>query len=238
MDNYKIIYAEDNLYIIEEETVRAFLLLGSSKALLIDTGSNITDMKSIVESITDLPVMVVNTHADGDHTNCNQQFDCIHMSPSEYAFYHNNVMRNDHLKPLWDGDVIDLGDRELIAVMNPGHTSGCMTFVDLKGRRIIGGDSIQNGRIFLFGPFRDLLAYVHTMRRMEQFIDKVDYVYPSHAQCPVKSDIIPKLAAGVQAIIDRKITEYVEDEFMGTPIRVFDIGVAKILYEAHKEFFE
>ncbi|MBQ9156855.1 MAG: MBL fold metallo-hydrolase [Eubacterium sp.] len=238
MDRYKVIPADDNLFMIEEDMVRSFLLVGSKKALLIDTGCMLSDIKSIIESITDLPVILANTHADRDHISCNHQFEAIYIHPSEYASYHNNVKRNDHLIPLWEGDSFDLGDRKVIALFNPGHSQGCMTFFDEKGRRLIGGDSIQSGRVFMFGPHRDLLAYLHTMRRMESYMDRIDVIFPSHAECPVKADIIPKLADGVEAIIDGKISEYREEELMGIPIRVYDIGVAQILFDGHRGFFE
>ena len=237
MNNYTVKEEKDNLWIIEEENVRSFLIVGTEQALLIDSGCGIDDIKGIVEGITKLPVTLVNTHVDMDHTNCNWQFSRIFMHPSEYFLYHRNMGRNDRIEPLWDGTVFSLGDREIVAVMNPGHTSGSVTFLDTKGRRIVGGDSIQNGRIFLFGETRDLLAFAHSMRRMENFLDKVDKVYPSHADCPVDAGIIPKLAEGVERMLRGEV-KGTPSSYEGTPIREFDIGPAVILYEAEKQFFE
>ena len=65
--------------------------------------------------------------------------------------------RNPNLHPIWDGDIFDLGGVKLEAVMNPGHTSGCCTFLDRANRRLIGGDSIQRGgMLYMFGADRDL----------------------------------------------------------------------------------
>ncbi len=74
---------------IEDGGVRFFLLEGSEKALLIDTGMNTPDAKKIAESLTDLPLILINTHADRDHISGNPSFDTFYMSPAEvenYAF--------------------------------------------------------------------------------------------------------------------------------------------------------
>lgn len=237
MQQYQLIEAGAGFWIIEEPMVRSFLVIGSKQALLIDSGCMLTDIKGIIRKLTDLPVMLVNTHADPDHISCNQQFDHIYMHPAEYAKYHNFVKRNDPIRPLWDGEIISLGEREFQVILNPGHTSGCVTFLDKKNRVLIGGDSIQNGDIFLFGEERDLLAYLHSLNRIQTLSDQIDLVYSSHACCPVSIDIVKKLSDGVKQILDGEIKgvpAYYED----TPIRIYDIGIARILYEREKEFFE
>lgn len=234
---YRVSEADKGFYIIEEPTVRCFLLVGREKALLIDCGCALTDVRGIVEQLTDLPVQLAVTHADGDHIACCRQFPEVWMSPNEYANYHSATGRNDVLRPLWDGDVISLGQRDVKVVYNPGHTSGSLTFLDLKNRSLIGGDSIQNGRIFLFGPGRDLLAYLHTMERIEAMLSLFDLVYPSHAKCPVGASMVRELAAGVRRMLEGR-TPWEPDTFMGTSIRTFHIGPADILYEKEKGFFE
>lgn len=235
---YQLIEAEKNMWIIEEPMVRSFLLVGREKALLIDSGCMIDNMKTIVEGITKLPVVLANTHADPDHINCNMQFDTVYMHPSEYAKYHNLTKRNDNLKPLWDGDVISLGDWDIKVVSNPGHTSGCITFYDEKGRRFIGGDSIQDGMMFMFGPERDLLAAAHSLEKIIQdYGEKLDYIFPSHASCPVNAGIMSEILEGIRRMLRGEIKGR-PDKWMETPIRVFDLGCVKMLYESEPEFFE
>lgn len=237
MKQYQLIEAGTGFWIIEEHMVRSFLIIGSKRALLIDSGCMITDIKGIVRKLTDLPVILANTHADPDHINCNQQFDHVYMHPAEYAKYHNFVKRNDSIRPLWDGEIISLGNREFQVVLNPGHTSGCITFLDKKNRILIGGDSIQNGDIFLFGEERDLLAYLHSLNRIQALSEQIDFIYPSHAGCPVSINIVKKLSDGVEKVLTGKI-KGVPAFYEDTPIRIFNIGTARILYEREKEFFE
>lgn len=227
------------LYIIQEATVRNFLVVGEERALLIDTGSDTDKMKQIVERLTDKPVTVAITHADGDHIHCISQFDDVWMSPSEYARFHNNTGKNPVLHPIWDGDIFDLGGTALQAVMNPGHTSGCCTFLDRKNRRLIGGDSIQRGgMLYMFGADRDLLAAIHSLERIrDKYMQDFELVYPAHAECPVPAAVVPQMIDGFERMLRREVNG-TDDEIWGNPIRVFDLGLNKVLYERHREFWE
>ncbi len=61
---YQIIQINSNTWRIEDGGVRFFLLTGTEKALLIDSGMMVNNAKEIAESLTDLPVSLLNTHAD------------------------------------------------------------------------------------------------------------------------------------------------------------------------------
>ena len=80
---YQIIQINKNTWRIEEEGVRFFLLTGTEKALLIDSGMAVHNAKDIAETLTDLPVSLLNTHADMDHIGSNGQFASFYMHPAE-----------------------------------------------------------------------------------------------------------------------------------------------------------
>jgi glyoxylase-like metal-dependent hydrolase (beta-lactamase superfamily II) len=56
-----------------EETL-SYLVEGKKKAILVDTGDGIADIKRCVEELTDLPVTVLNTHTHTDHVAQNYLF--------------------------------------------------------------------------------------------------------------------------------------------------------------------
>lgn len=60
-----------------EETI-SYLILGREKALLFDTGMGISDIRKVVEELTKLPVIVLNSHTHNDHVGGNWQFDTIY----------------------------------------------------------------------------------------------------------------------------------------------------------------
>lgn len=44
-----------------------YLVEGAERALLIDTGFGVGDLKALCERLTDKPLLVVDTHSHGDH---------------------------------------------------------------------------------------------------------------------------------------------------------------------------
>ncbi len=58
---------DESTYSYEEDGVRFFLLMGTDKALLIDTGMQTRNAKELAEEITKLPLLLFNTHTDMDH---------------------------------------------------------------------------------------------------------------------------------------------------------------------------
>lgn len=66
---------EPGVHLISEPVhVNSFLVVGENGAALIDSGLGIGDIRDVVESLTDLPVLVVNTHYHFDHTGGNHLF--------------------------------------------------------------------------------------------------------------------------------------------------------------------
>jgi glyoxylase-like metal-dependent hydrolase (beta-lactamase superfamily II) len=57
--------------------VNCFLVAGRDRAILIDTGLGIGDVRGAVTALTDLDVLVVNTHYHWDHSGGNSAFDDI-----------------------------------------------------------------------------------------------------------------------------------------------------------------
>ena len=51
------------------------MIVGTEKAMLIDTGYDYGDLKRVVKSITEKPLYIVNTHGHVDHTSANALFD-------------------------------------------------------------------------------------------------------------------------------------------------------------------
>ena len=61
-----------------------YLVLGKSKALLVDTGLGVGRLAAFVKTLTALPVVVVNTHGHPDHAGGNNEFRTVHAHPAEF----------------------------------------------------------------------------------------------------------------------------------------------------------
>lgn len=69
--------------ITEVHSLHRYLLLGDDKALLIDTGYGFEDITPIIRNLTNLPLMVINTHGHADHTMGNYFFDEVYIHPKD-----------------------------------------------------------------------------------------------------------------------------------------------------------
>jgi len=67
-------------YRITDATVYEFLLLGTERALLIDTGMSQGKLNKILPQLTTLPITVINTHGHIDHVANNHLFDKVILS--------------------------------------------------------------------------------------------------------------------------------------------------------------
>lgn len=224
---YEIVKRYENTWSIEEEGVRFFLLAGSKEALLIDSGMETKNAREIAETLTDLPLKYIVTHADMDHIGSHQEFDTFYMHPAEAANYYGQGHK-EAFEPVWENQIIDLGDRPVKIVHIPGHTEGSIGILDMKNRVLISGDPIQDGRIFMFGPHREIHAYVKGLEHLKDYVSEFDMIFPSHGTLPVPLDMIDTLIDEGQKIIAGDYT-YTDTEFFGTPLKLVDVGAASFL---------
>ena len=217
-----------------DEFVRIFLAAGTKKALIIDTGMTGLDVCALAEAHTDLPCELLFTHADGDHISGKHPFEKVIMHPSEAFLYRQHVLEvgadePGAVEPVFEGDVIDLGDRGLEVIHLPGHTPGSITLLDKDARCLIGGDPIQEGgEIFMFGPYRDMEMYIASLERLMKRND-FDWIYPSHSTEKIPRDVIPELIRGAKAVLAGELRGE-EIEAHGQTIRSIDVGPARFLY--------
>ncbi len=159
-----------------------YLVTGTERALLIDSANGPTDVKTLCEGLTDLPVTVVNTHGHCDHVFGNIWFDEAWLAPADWAIHDlhfgfdeiKRVMKATgrhpaRLRPLKAGQVFDLGGGLTLECLPvPGHTPGSMVLLDRKHRVLFSGDAI-NGHIWMqldeSLPIRELKRSVEALTR-------------------------------------------------------------------------
>ncbi len=213
----------------EDNGVRFFLLTGKDRAALIDTGMNAPDARRMAEELTDLPIILINTHADRDHISGNGAFEELYMSPKEEDNYRNNGGKGTII-PVKDGDVIDLGDRPLRIIDNPGHTPGSIAVLDERYGVLIAGDSVQDGNIFMFGKYRNLDTYIDSLKRLSGYDGQYDEIYAMHGTVPVKPELIPKLIEGAEQI-RRGSAEGKKVDMFGNDVMLYKFPYAGFLCE-------
>lgn len=216
-------------WIFEEPGVRFFLLTGDERALLIDSGMQTHNARALAEGLTDLPLSLLNTHADPDHIGSNAEFDHFYMNPAEATNYYNSRKGGGSIDPIWDGDILDLGNRPLKLVEIPGHTPGSVAVIDVKYRRAFTGDPVQrHGRIFMFGIHRELRTYRLSLLKLQRYAGEFDEIYPSHADAPIDTASIMELYDAAGRVLSGELPGH-DEEMHGTPITAYDAGISVFL---------
>jgi glyoxylase-like metal-dependent hydrolase (beta-lactamase superfamily II) len=167
-----------------------YLLIGSEKALLIDTGDiadpaamplERTVMKLLPgEAGKKLPLIVVHSHGHLDHRAADSQFEHVAgvtLVASDLA----HVREYFGLSQWPNGTArIDLGDRIVDVLPAPGHHAAQLVYYDRNTGLVFSGDFLLPGRLLV----DELGDYVASAQRVAQFLhDKpVSYVLGGHIE--------------------------------------------------------
>jgi len=76
-------FKKDTWEIDEFDCASVFLLIGEEKAMVIDCGMGIGDLRGAIEMITDKPLICVISHGHVDHTGNARQFEEIWINPKD-----------------------------------------------------------------------------------------------------------------------------------------------------------
>ena len=192
------------------QEVISYLILGSDRALLFDSGMGIASMRAVVDDLTDLPVTVLNSHTHFDHVGGNWEFERIiamdtaftrssaqgkpntdvrdDVSPAALCgSLPDGVTEDGYVSRPFDvaefvtgGHEISLGGRTLEILHIPGHTDDAIALVDRTAGYVWTGDSFYEGPIWLFWPGTDLEAYRRSTERLAALAPTMARVFPAH----------------------------------------------------------
>ena len=233
---HQVFRLDETCWQIEEKMdasfqVNSFLVVGKEKAMLIDSGFGKGNLKEIVEGLTSLPIVLVNSHADGDHIFGNKAFGPAHMHPAEFDRYHRTVGADAPVVPLWEGDVIDLGGQRFEVILIPGHTPGSIALLDPEKRIIFCGDSVQGGLIFMAGAGRNIAGYIESMKKLKAMRGRFDKVYASHGRPDTDPDTLGELIEGAGKVWRGEIKgEPMPNPIEGIEAKVYAVGKVRFLY--------
>ena len=208
----EVIKIDEGTWRFEDGFVRFFLLAGEEKAVLIDSGANCPEAAELAKTLTDKPLLLFNTHGDGDHTSGTAGFAEIHIHPADYvscgvaARYPGTA-----LVEINDGDELDLGGRTLKMIHIPGHTGGSVAILDQERRALYAGDSVQKGHIYMFGEKREPDQYEASLDKLIQMGGEYDTIYASHDEYMLPGDYVEKVKGAWKEVREGKVPfEWIE----------------------------
>lgn len=217
----EIVQMDSNTWRIEDGFVRFFLLAGTTKAVMIDSGVNCPEAKKLAESLTDLPIMLLNTHGDGDHVSATGSFNEIYIGKEDY--YNCGIdarFPDTKLCEVNDGEVFDLGGRHIRIISIPGHTAGSVAVLDVEKRVLYAGDSVQKGFVFMFGDKRTPGEYGKSLEKLVAMEADYDSIIASHDEPILQSDYASKVLCSWNKVMSGDVPGE-EQEMFGTRIKVY-----------------
>ena len=152
-----------------------YLMFGQDKAMLEDTGAGPIDLTPTVDTIvsqwlsengkTSIPLVVVNSHAHGDHVSGNSQMAAranttlVGTSVTEVQSFFGIAS--------WPTDVAhyDLGGRVIDVIPIPGHQTAHIALYDHGTGNLLTGDTLYPGRLYI----SDFAAYQASTQRLVDF---------------------------------------------------------------------
>jgi glyoxylase-like metal-dependent hydrolase (beta-lactamase superfamily II) len=234
---FEIIQHKDYLFIIRENLdnidpryyttyINIYLLIGTTKALLIDTGCGLYPLKSIINRlIKNKELMVINTHSHFDHRGGNEEFGEIWVHEKEYKdvstvcdvlFLKSSpkkvvtrLEKKDFkyqpakvIHSLKEGDEFDLGDITIEVVHTPGHSMGSISILT-NNNELFTGDTAHYGAMYLPKPseFPIILESLQKMLEICKTKKKVE-LYPAHEDYAVGKELLKTLIEGIINIDD------------------------------------
>ena len=165
------------------------LLVGRDRALLVDTGYGLQDVRKEIRRITDVPLTVLLTHGHHDHALGARWFDEVLLFPQDAEVYrtytaperrekvaenarqHGLPVPQDYLTADYPDPVpareetLDLGGLHARVVLCPGHTPGSAMVLVPEYGLLLTGDNWNPCTWLFFPEAVPVRQYLAGMRR-------------------------------------------------------------------------
>ena len=201
------------------EETHCYLLTGTERALLIDTGLGICDISQPVRALTDKPVTAVATHIHWDHVGGHKYYPdfCAHEAeldwldgafplsretiremvldrcdpPEDFRVEDYEMFQGVPTRVLRDGDILDLGGRRLEVLHTPGHSPGHMCFWEAEREYLFTGDLVYKDTLFAYYPSTDPAAYLASLEKIAALPAK--RIFPGHHSLDIGPEIVARM---------------------------------------------
>ena len=186
----------------EKPSSHVYLLQGSDKNVLIDTGTT-SNFPSVSKSLLKIGLkikdihLIILTHEHSDHTGAASHFfnsaviSAHRLAANKIELLDDFVTMHKHLDTtdkqfyahIWleDNMLIDLGNRKLTIIHTPGHTSGCICIYDTGEGLLFSGDTVfANGALSDIAASGNISDYVYSLEKLNTM--KITELYPGHGR--------------------------------------------------------
>jgi glyoxylase-like metal-dependent hydrolase (beta-lactamase superfamily II) len=207
----------------DSDNDKMFLIKGTTKCLLIDSGLGRGDLKTYLSQFTGgLPIEVIFTHNHGDHIGQADQFirDSVeHIGePDRPGLERLLKMRNipddviaKNVVSAHDGDRVDIGGRSVVIYAAPGHTPGSIVIYDEQTGNLFTGDAFGSNSatipdaLWMQGTQTSLDIYWAVIKSARaKFGPNVKYIMTGHNDRPLAGETyLDNLESALRSLMDK-----------------------------------
>lgn len=185
----------DHIWVLDDNgETSSFIIVGKQKAAVIDTLLGYEDILALVRKITNLPLVVINTHGHCDHIMGNGYFKQeifinqkdipltkIHYSyPQSKYVIKKNKFGKINFVPTKHGDTFELGGITLEVIEFQGHTKGGILLLDKQDRILFTGDSINRHNWMQLPEGLSIPELQKSLEKIQHYRSQFDYILHNH----------------------------------------------------------
>ncbi len=212
----KVKQLTEHIYLLDDAgEATGYLVVGNDKALIIDTMNGYEDVKAVARTITELPLMVVNTHGHCDHIYGNVYFEEAYLHPADFALAEEHSsfpefveelekhgLKMPPFREILDGAVIDLGGATVEVIHLPGHTLGGICLLYGEERVLFTGDGINCHLWMQLDHSLQLKELKANMEKISWVKDKADKILHGHTRDFEDISLFDELYKGVKDLVE------------------------------------
>lgn len=209
-----------------------YLFVGSTKALLVDTGTGGVDLRGKVMGLLagkSVELVVAHSHGHGDHVNGDPAF--RNQASTTVVGSGAAAVRAFFGISGDAASAYDLGGRIIDVLPIPGHQAAHVAYYDHATQLLLTGDTLYPGRLYI----DDWTSYRASVPRLVAFIDAghpVSFVLGGHIEMPKTG---PDFAFGSQVHPNEHALQLGDKELRELDVAVKAMG-ATPKREVHPSF--
>ena len=201
------------------EETHCYLLNGTQRSLLIDTGLGICNISEVISQLTDKPITAIATHIHWDHIGGHKYYPDFYAHEAEldwlnggfpqpletirrYVTDRCELPKDFHIdeyvffqgkptKVLYGGEHIDLGGRMVDVIHTPGHAPGHICFWETERGYLFTGDLAYKGMLTAWFPSTDPDAYLKSIETVAAL--PVEKMFPAHHSLDMQPEILLRM---------------------------------------------
>ena len=243
----EIIPVNDHIWLLDDHhEATCYVVAGNTQAMVIDTSIGFCNIREIAESLTSLPLVLVNTHGHIDHVGGNWGFETAYMNLADLKVAEEDygiprlretIRANGLVFPpfthIEDGHIFDLGGLELQVFYLPGHTAGEIALLDRKDRILFSGDGIVEQLWLQLPESQPVRTQIEGMERLRRYRDSFDTILHGHSDAPMGAELFDTMLDALKDLEAGNTEHDVDYEWLGhvSKAHPFQPDGRKIVYK-------